>query len=146
MPDLLSVLRNGVRMPCSEFAACGRRSLSNAGFARKYPVFRIQDSECRFSCFLFMLLQPKRLTPISNKGSQKPEAVKNYRGQGYHDTLSVSLGTFWATGCRPYSLYRGSSRIIRNTSAQSPKITGIYSLSGIWTLSEFGNSFIACLQ
>ncbi|MCL1790028.1 MAG: PASTA domain-containing protein [Peptococcaceae bacterium] len=34
---------------------------ANAVFDRKYPVFRIQDSECGSSCFLLMLLQPKRL-------------------------------------------------------------------------------------
>gem|GEM_PF-5469981 len=33
----------------------------NAVFDCKYPVFSIQDSECGFSCFLLMLLQPKRL-------------------------------------------------------------------------------------
>ena len=34
---------------------------ANAVFDRKYPAFSIQDSECGSSCFLLMLLQPKRL-------------------------------------------------------------------------------------
>ena len=35
-----------------------RHDVSIAVFDRKYPVFRIQDSECGISCFLLMLLQP----------------------------------------------------------------------------------------
>ena len=32
-----------------------RLQVTNAGFARKYPVFSIQDSECGCSCFLLTL-------------------------------------------------------------------------------------------
>ena len=54
MRCVCSLRKQFIRLVSSEFG----RICSNAGVARKYPVFSIQDSECGFSCFLFMLLQP----------------------------------------------------------------------------------------
>gem|GEM_PF-3294649 len=44
--------------------------ITNAGYARKYSVFRIQDSECGFSCSFLTLRVRKGLTRPSTASIQ----------------------------------------------------------------------------